>query len=450
MRNLPIILLVSFFVALTSCSNLKPYATEPVKAGVESNVHISLEEIPKPAEKIVAAVYRFRDQTGQYEPSQQSISYSTAVTQGATSILIKAMENSGWFTPIEREGISNLLNERRIIQNTRQQNNDNTPLPPLLFAGIVLEGGIIGYDSNILTGGAGVRYLGMDVSGQFRKDQVTIYLRAVSTQSGRVLKTVHTTKSILSQQLSAGVFRYVDTDELLESEVGVTFNEPPVMAVTEAIDEAVRQLIIEGINDGLWQPADMEEFDQYQSKYFAALSQQAENQQRDYYGITHRPHLREGMSLTTNYSFGSYIGSYGNETQNSGILVQFEKWITNPLSIKLNIQRSEIGVERVFSNPVTNVDLLMNGYLTPSLKFSPYVGIGGGLLAYDDKPEYTDDQIYPTLTAEGGFDYRLSNTIGFKVGVNYRYLVNDGVDGVQLGSIHDQQWSILTGITLKL
>lgn len=439
-----------FIILLASCSSLKPYNTDPVRSGVESKANFELEQLPKPADKIVAAVYRFRDQTGQYQPSQQSISYSTAVTQGATSILIKAMENSGWFTAIEREGISNLLNERRIIQNTRQQNNDNTPLPPLLFAGIVLEGGIIGYDSNIITGGGGVRYLGMDMSGQFRKDQVTIYLRAVSTQSGRVLKTVHTTKSILSQQLSAGVFRYVDTNELLETEAGVTFNEPPVMAVTEAIDEAVKQLIVEGVDDGLWQPANMDEFKQYRSEYLAAVNQQAENKERDYYGIMHRPSLREGLHLNTNYSFGSYIGSYGNETQNSGILVQFEQWVTNPLSLKLNIQRSEIGVERLFSNPITNVDVLANAYLTPSLKLSPFIGIGGGILAYDNQPEYADDQIFPALAAEGGLDYRLSDTIGFKIGLNYRYLINDGVDGVELGNIHDQQWNILTGVSIKL
>lgn len=426
---------------------MKPYHTEPVKANVESKVNESLNKLPKPENKIVAAVYRFRDQTGQYQPSQQSISYSTAVTQGATSILIKAMEESGWFTPIEREGISNLLNERRIIQNTRQQNNDNTQLPPLLFAGVVLEGGIIGYDSNVITGGGGVRYLGMDVSGQFRKDQVTIYLRAVSTQSGRVLKTVHTTKSIISQELSGGAFRYIDANELLEAEAGVTFNEPPVMAVTEAIDEAVKQLVVQGVADSLWQPADQQAFNKYKNEYLLARKKEARQQQEDYYGLTHRTNIRKGISLTTNYSFGSYIGSYGNETQNSGIMLQAEHWLTSPLSAKLNIQRSEIGVERVFSNPVTNVDLMMNAYLTPSFKLSPYASIGGGLLAYDEKPEYAEDQIYPTLSAEAGFDYRLSKNLGFKIGVNYRYLINDGVDGVDLGSIHDQQWNIMTGIS---
>lgn len=444
-----IIFVITLLIINGCAGSLRPYKTEPVEPGWESKANKLLEKLPEPKQKVVAAVYRFRDQTGQYKPSQNSISYSTAVTQGATSILIKAMEESGWFTPIEREGISNLLNERRIIQNTRKQNNDNTQLSPLLFAGVVLEGGIIGYDSNVVTGGAGVRYLGMSASGQYRKDQVTIYLRAVSTQTGRILKTVHTTKSILSQKLEGGVFRYVDTNELLESEIGVTFNEPPVMAVTEAIDAAVKRLVVAGVEENLWQPADKQAFSEYKAKYQLAKAQQEEKRQTDYYGLTHHRSLRTGFSITSNYSFGSYIGSYGNETQNSGFMIQLEQSMNSEyLSLKLNYQRSQIGSQQVFSEPVNNVDVLLNGYLTPDFKLSPFVGIGGGVLAYDEEPEFTDSRFFPTLSAEAGLDYRFSNTVGLKLGINYRYLISDGVDGVKVGSIHDQQWNILAGISI--
>jgi curli production assembly/transport component CsgG len=448
MRTITFIAYILLSAAVVCCSSLKPYQTEPVRAGVESNVNKSLQELPGPNQKVVAAFYRFRDQTGQYQPSERSISYSTAVTQGATSILIKAMENSGWFTPIEREGISNLLNERRIVQATRKQNNDNSQLPPLLFAGIVLEGGIIGFDSNVITGGAGVRYLGMDVSGQFRKDQVTIYLRAVATKNGKVLKTVHTTKSILSQKIDAGVFRFVATDELLESEVGVTFNEPSVMAVTEAIDEAVKQLIMAGVDDGLWSPANPQAFGDYKTKYQLAAAEQADRQERDYYGITHSQTLRTGFLLSANYSFGSHIGSFGNETQNSGFLLQLEQALNPTFSLKFNAQRSQIGAQRVFSEPTSNLDLLLNGYLTPDFKLSPYVGAGVGILAYDETPEFTNKSTFATFVAEGGLDYRFSKWAGFKVGFNYRYLINDGIDGITVGNIHDQQWNILTGISI--
>ncbi len=105
--------------------------------GPETPMKKELLDLPEPKEKIVVAVYKFRDQTGQYKPSETGANWSTAVTQGATNILIRALEESGWFMPIERENISNLLNERKIIRSSREQyeGGGNMLLPPLLFAG---------------------------------------------------------------------------------------------------------------------------------------------------------------------------------------------------------------------------------------------------------------------------------------------------------------------------
>ena len=158
-------------VLLSGCANyLAPFDTEPAHVGAETRVYDRFAELPEPSDQVVAAVYRFRDQTGQYKPSQNIASWSTAVTQGSTSILMRALENSGWFDVIEREGLSNLMNERQIISSMRQMHEGDRgagPLPPLRFAGILLEGGIIGYDSNIITGGAGARYFGAGGSASF-------------------------------------------------------------------------------------------------------------------------------------------------------------------------------------------------------------------------------------------------------------------------------------------
>ncbi len=256
---LRIFYLVVLVVLLAACG---PYMHQPLQPrrailGPESPAKKTLLELPKPQEKIVTAVYKFRDQTGQYKPSETGANWSTAVTQGATTILIRALEESGWFIPIERENIANLLNERKIIRTSRSQyegkdQNAESLLPPLLFAGVILEGGIISYESNILTGGAGIRYFGADFSGQYREDRISIYIRAVSTANGKVLKTVYTTKSILSQEVSVGLFRYVKAQRLLETETGFTYNEPTEICVTEAIEKAVESLIIEGVKDKLW------------------------------------------------------------------------------------------------------------------------------------------------------------------------------------------------------
>lgn len=454
MRNLLLTTLSVLFVAVTmsGCAGImKPMHTEPATHGTVSYSYNSLKQLPEPEEKIVAAVYRFRDQTGQYKPSDRVASWSTAVTQGATSILMKAMEESGWFVPIERESISNLLNERQIIQNIRQQHSGPQgpqPLPPLLFAGVMLEGGIVGYDTNVITGGLGARYLGTGGSGQFRKDQVTIYLRAVSTQSGRVLKTVHTTKSIISQQLDSGLFRFIDTNRLLEAEAGYTYNEPPVMAVTEAIDEAVKQLILEGVEEQIWTAKNMDDILAYRQQ-FNYERQKEEQLKRDYFGIIDRPNLRSGWSVTANASLGSVIGNYNNSDLNGGVSLQVERGLTRSISVRANGQRTRVSAPSAFSNPVNSAELLINTYITPRYSLSPFVAAGGGAFIFDRKFEGLDEQVFPFIGFEAGLDYKFNNRLGVRLSSNYRYLIIDGLDGVTMGKYNDQHWSVNAGFTWR-
>jgi curli production assembly/transport component CsgG len=223
-----------------------------------------LASLPAPREKIAVAVYGFTDQTGQFKPNETGQTLSRAVTQGATSILVKALQDAGnrsWFTVVERERLENLLKERQIIREMRLRylgEKDINPqaLPPLLFAGVLLEGGIIGYDTNTLTGGAGARFLGIGATTEYRQDTVTVYLRAISTKTGEVLSSVVTRKSIASIGVSANTFRYVAFKELLEAEAGFTTNEPDQLALQQAVEKAVHALIMEGAQLGFWQFAD--------------------------------------------------------------------------------------------------------------------------------------------------------------------------------------------------
>lgn len=239
-----------------------------------TSIHRDLISLPEPEKKVPVAVYKFRDQTGQYKPPTTSTNFSTAVTQGATTILIKALEDSGWFLPVERENLANLLQERKIALQMSQQYNDTQiretaikVLQPLVFAGVIFEGGIIGYDTNIVSGGLGAKYFGAGGAGQYRVDRVTVYLRAVSVKNGAILKTVQTTKVILSQQLSLGLFRFVRLNRLLEIEAGFSTNEPVDMAIQEAIEKAVHDMIIEGVKIGMWKPKDPEAFKKVMEKY---------------------------------------------------------------------------------------------------------------------------------------------------------------------------------------
>lgn len=429
----------------------RPMYVESAHPGTLSASHHKLLELPAPQEPVVAAVYRFRDQTGQYKASDRIASWSTAVTQGATSILLKSLEDSGWFIPIERENISNLLNERNIIQQIRQQHAGNAPaqpLPPLLFAGVVLEGGIIGYDTNIMTGGAGARYLGIGASTNYRKDQVTIYLRAVSTQSGRILKTVHTTKSVISQQLDSGVFRFISQNRLLEAEAGFTYNEPVVMAVTEAIDEAVKMLIIEGIDDGLWLPQDQNEVETFKNNFAVARALELQ-QQRDYFGFTNRTNLRSGWHVHASMQYGSIIGNYANPDFNLGGGLQIERGFNNGYSLSLNADRNRISAPNAFSASVNAFDFTASHYFLYWSGITPYVSAGGGSFVFDTRFDGQDDFVFPYAAGEAGLDIRSRSNVGLRAGLNYRYLLVDGLDGVALGRFNDQHWSFRVSVTYR-
>ncbi|KHK93688.1 curlin [Novosphingobium malaysiense] len=219
-----------------------------------------LEGLPPPTRPIAVAVYGFADQTGQFKPSDAGQTLSRAVSQGGAAILVKALQDAGqrkWFTIVERESLKNLLNERQIIREMRSRylgEKDVNPraLPALLFAGVLLEGGIVGYDTNTVTGGAGAAFLGIGGHTEYRQDTVTVYLRAVSVRTGEVLTSVTASKTIASQAIGASAFRYVAFKELLQAEAGYTTNEPDQVALQQAIEKAVYGLVLEGVELKLW------------------------------------------------------------------------------------------------------------------------------------------------------------------------------------------------------
>lgn len=255
------------WLALAGCASLETVVEPPTHAPTlqpSTAARRDLLSMPPPAAPIAVAVYNYPDQTGQLRASDTVQSLSRAVSQGGTSILVKALQDAGngnWFTVVERENLDNLLKERQIIREMRQRylGEADTPanvLPSLLFAGVLLEGGIIGYDNNVETGGIGARYLAIGAAREYRRSTVTVHLRAVSVRTGEVLSSIVTSKTVASVALQSSVFKFVSYDELMEFEAGVTANEPSQIALQQAIEKAVYALILDGANKGLWEFAD--------------------------------------------------------------------------------------------------------------------------------------------------------------------------------------------------
>ena len=225
--------------------------------------YIQLLELPPAKERPILAVYNFNDKTGQRKSVDNIASFSTAVTQGGVEMVIDALKTAGngtWFRVVERNGIDALVRERQIIRSARQDYARSTgseeveDLQPLLFAGIIIEGGVIGYDSNLLTGGRGARTLGIGMARQYRKDAVTVSMRAVSVLSGEVLLNVQTRKTILSYGSTGDIFRFIEEGtQLIEYEDGVGNNESVTYATRTAIEAAVLEIIYQGHERGFWE-----------------------------------------------------------------------------------------------------------------------------------------------------------------------------------------------------
>lgn len=444
---LPVIVLLA-----QGCSQYlhQPLRISKARLGAETPQFQELISLPEPKEKIIAAVYKFRDQTGQYKDSETGASWSTAVTQGATSILLRAIEESGWFVPIEREGLSNLLNERKIIRSSMANYNEkesNQLLPPLVFAGVILEGGIISFDSNIMTGGVGARYFGSGASTQYREDRVTIYLRAVSTSNGRILKTVYTSKTILSQQIDVGVFRFVSTRRLLEAETGFTYNEPSEMAVKEAIEKAVYSLIIEGIIAQLWQAKDTSDADSpIISQY---LTEEKQNKSIDVFGNTlteRRSYLGIGIRGSGLLYEGDYRGSdfYPGGEINIGLLSNL------PLSVEVNAGVAQLGTGEEFSTTLGYAHAGLKYRFFNRLRTTPYIYAGGGLVSEIenslDENASLFDTYYPLVNATFGIEYLITKKIGISGSVNYQLIFSDRIDRLIAGKYDDSVWGANAGI----
>ena len=222
--------------------------------------NVALRAVPPAAKRTRVAVYDFPDLTGQYKERDQVQSLSRAVTQGGAPMLLKALQDAGerrWFVPLDRSSLDALLRERQIVTEMRriyrgEERIDPSVLGPLDHAGIILQGGIVGYDTNTVTGGAGARYLGIGSDTKWQLDVVTVSLRAISTETGEVLTSVMVRKPIASRAVRGSVFTYIALDEILELEGGYTTNEPRQVAVQQAIEKAVVALIAEGAELDLW------------------------------------------------------------------------------------------------------------------------------------------------------------------------------------------------------
>jgi curli production assembly/transport component CsgG len=237
----------------------RPVRDAPI-AGPLTSTSRTLVNLPAPPRPLIVAVYDFSDQTGALKPNpnQGYADFSKAVTQGASSVLVdslKFMGNGAWFTVVERSRLDALLRERKLIQDTYSavKMTPEKRVSPLQFAEYLLEGGIISFDSTVVSGGIGASYLGIGPQASYLKNLITVTLRIVEVRTGNVIASVTTSKSIFSVSYNLSYTKYVSADsDLLDVRGAVTSSEPTQIAVREAIESAVYQLVQQAVPLRLW------------------------------------------------------------------------------------------------------------------------------------------------------------------------------------------------------
>ena len=303
-------------------------------------------------------------------------------------------------------------------------------MPPLLFAGTIIEGGVVSYDSNIITGGSGLRYFGAGMSNEYRQDRITVYLRIVSTSTGEILKSVYVSKTILSQGMSANLYRYVSLRRLLEAETGVTKNEPSQLAVKEAIDKAVDLLIVEGIVDGVWRPkggqvAVSTVREAYRKEKIEADKTELFQRVKE----RRRARFAAGVGLGMSQIKGDYV----NATNQFGLDLKLKYTFRDA---KFNFWGT---VGRI---TLDNKDIFHETFLTSGLnfeytflheeKFTPYFYAGIGTITKTNL-----EQMHLKFQAGLGLEYLVTNKVGLFVNGEYNMVSSDDLDGQIVGKKND-------------
>ncbi|MEC5156399.1 CsgG/HfaB family protein [Chryseobacterium sp. MP_3.2] len=442
-----LLILLRFFMSCSTMMNL-PAEGEPSTLGEMTPYTKQLKDLPAPDEKIVIGVYKFKDQTGQYKLAENGSNWSTAIPQGTTSILLKALEDSKWFRPIERENIGNLLNERQIIRSTRKEYEVakdgktiiSDQLPPLLYAGILLEGGIISYDTNVMTGGIGARYFGIGGGTQYRQDRVTVYVRVVSSMTGEIMKTIYTSKNILSTTVNGSFFRYIDTDRILEAEMGFTQNEPVSLAVTQAIEKAVYSLILESIEDGTFRIEARHEkeitklLEKYHAEQAKNTSQLVGNKFED------KERTKASLFLMAN---GDLIkGDYQDPKMNIGAKAGFKYFLNEHFNAELSVGFQTLENKGIVKNNFMYTDINIEYLLLPKFSISPYAYVGLGSTFNGKK--------FFKYQIGGGLEYLIGSNLAIRLNAQYDVGFDDTWDDFANGKINDQALHLGVGINFYI
>ncbi len=269
----------------------------------------------------------------------------------------------------------------------------------------------------------------------------------VSTSNGQILKTVYVSKTILSQALDANFFRFVKFQRLLEAEMGITQNEPVQLAIQDALEKAVRSLIIEGVEGGYWSAkggAAVNDTLVAEYRKEKALEESTALYDRQFFEPLHK------NSFSLNVGTTLLDADYTKKDFGPLVRLGYTHNLNSAFGLNLNAGvfqfRTGNSIEEIFGN----VDLNLRVRLLPNDAFSPFIYAGGGIILKMDEVEDTSPALAQTsgkVQYGGGVEYALSPRWGLQLWGEHNLSFNDQLDGLVNGKRDD--FFINIGLGLK-
>lgn len=275
------------------------------------------------------------------------------------------------------------------------------------------------------------------------RTELRYIFRATSTQNGRILKTVYTSRTVLSQKVDVGLFRFVSFQRLLEAETGFTHNEPAELAVREAIEKAVHSLVIEGVLEGLWRLKDPEDVN---SPAITLYQQEEEAKEHtDYLGRRFDQFRRSQLRLSVNGGTFRYAGDYANPLFRPFGEIAIGSQVTPWLSAGIVAGQGVLAGEGTFQETVTYAGVSTYWRLFPTTRFTPILRIGGGMISERDESLLSG---YPQMNMGVGGEFLVNERIGIQGGLAHHYVFSDELDNMVQGKYNDFFWSGSLGINI--
>jgi curli production assembly/transport component CsgG len=278
-------------LGLSACSHLPPVNDPPAHVAVIGSLAKTspmLAQLPPAPRQITVAVYDFPDLTGQRKPTPPGAvvsELSTAVTQGASSIMIEALKAAGsgtYFNVVDRTRDADQVRERSVIaDSTGSPSNKpdkkadgkagssaaNANIRRLRPAEYIINGGLVAFERSVLISNSSLAILGIGGSKSVIRNYVSVTMRMVRADTAEVVASVTAYRSVDTDtagisshsRASNGLFpdtlltKYPSPSDYLEADFSGTRNEMTQIAIREAIEAGLIELIDRGNQMALWQ-----------------------------------------------------------------------------------------------------------------------------------------------------------------------------------------------------